>query len=167
MAAREYKRYRYVYTDGSAAPRLEPVPRRTPEQIRREQLRRQRAIEERRRRERTQVRQNQRRETLMNPGYVLFLAVAIVTVSIFCGLFLQKQSALVEQRESVYALQQELSELQRSNDILEHDIMTAANLNQIRESAEDLGMDYPDAGQIVYYSVDNDLYGAESGIYAR
>jgi hypothetical protein len=77
------------------------------------------------------------------------------------------QSTLIEQRESCYVLEQELSELQRDNDILEHDIMTAANLNQIRTSAEELGMTYPDMDHVVYYSVDNSTYGTESGIYAR
>lgn len=167
MAAREYKKFRYVYTNGSAAPRLEPVPEYTPEQRRRDELRRRRAWEEKKRRERTLVRQNQRRETLMNPGYVFFLAVAIAAVGIVCGVFLHTQSLLVEQREACYALEQELNDVQRANDILEHDIMTAANLNQIRESAEELGMTYPDAKHIVYYSVDNSSYGTESGIYAR
>lgn len=167
MAAREYKKFRYVYTNGSAAPRLEPVPEYTPEQRRRDELRRRRAWEEKKRRERSMVRQNQRRETLMNPGYVFFLAVAIAAVGIVCGVFLQKQSVLMEQREACYVLQQELSEAQRANDILEHDIMTAANLNQIRESAEELGMTYPDAEHVVYYSVDNSSYGTESGVYAR
>lgn len=167
MAAREYKKFHYVYTDGSAAPRLEPVPEYTPEQRRRDELRRRRAWEEKKRRERSLVRQNMRRETLMNPGYVFFLAVAIVAVGFVCGIFLQKQSALIEQRESCYVLEQELSDLQRSNDVLEHNIMTAANLNQIRTSAEELGMTYPDADHVVYYTVDNSTYGTESGIYAR
>ena len=167
MAAREYKKFRYVYTSGSAAPRLEPVPEYTPEQRRRDELRRCRAWEEKKRRERSLVRQNQRRETLMNPGYVFFLAVCILAVGTVCGLFLHTQSTLIEQRESCYVLEQELSELQRDNDILEHEIMTAAILNQIRTSAEELGMTYPDMDHVVYYTVDNSSYSTESGIYAR
>ena len=46
MAARQYKKFHYVYTNGSAAPRLEPVPEYTPEQRRRDELRRRRAWEE-------------------------------------------------------------------------------------------------------------------------
>ena len=167
MAARQYKKFHYVYTNGSAAPRLEPVPEYTPEQRRRDELRRRRAWEEKKKRERSLVRQNQRRETLMNPGYVFFLAIAIVAVGVTCGMFLHVQYSLIEQRESCYALQQDLSELQRDNDVLEHDIMTAANLNQIRTSAEELGMTYPDMDHVVYYTVDNSTYGTEGGIYAR
>lgn len=133
-----------------SAPAYEPRrerPQRTPEQ---EQIYRQKVLASRRNRQKAQV---------MNRGYVIFLAAATLVCALFCGTLIYIKSDINENMQKVSALETQVSELKTSNDALEKRLETSFNLDQIKQKASgELGMHYPQADQIVTYSVENSDY---------
>ncbi|MCI8991469.1 MAG: hypothetical protein HFG80_01890 [Eubacterium sp.] len=106
-----------------------------------------------------QTRRNRERESVMSRGYVAFLIAAVLTVSVVLGLYIYLQSDVLIRMKNVAALESELLDLQTDNKTLEKRIDTSVPLNEIKNKAvNELGMRYPNADQIIYYSVDSEDY---------
>ena len=165
MAARQQSRsaqtqqarrqYRMVYTEGSAAPRLEPVPKERPKQP---QPKRTREQEERLRRQQSIARRNQQRALIMNRSYVLFLVTFAMVCAIFAGVFVQQRAGLTTNMNRLAAMESQLTELRAENDALEKQIVTSVSLADIKADAKQLGLAYPGSDQVVYFSVKDDDY---------
>ncbi len=95
----------------------------------------------------------------MNPGYVLFLAVAMTVMVAVSGLYLKLQSELTTRIKHVASLKSEVLELKGKNDAEQKRIDTSINLDEIRRKAtEELGMVYPSKNQIMFFDVDSNDY---------
>ena len=83
------------YIDGNTVRKLQPNPGRRSEETHRQLQEKQRLDREQRERKRAlraAARKNQERALQMNPGYVLFLAVAMTVMVAVSGLYLKLQS---------------------------------------------------------------------------
>ena len=152
MASRnqQQRQYRMVYTDGSAAPVLEPVPEpeRPLSRREREQIAKRRKSASR----------NQQRALSFTPGFLFVLVVSTMLLAFFCGVYLKNRSELTTHMREVTRLQAEIEEMRASNDALEKRIGVSVNLNEIKKAAKDYGLTYPDEEQVRYYSIDNKDY---------
>jgi cell division protein FtsL len=146
-------KYRMVYTEGSAAPMLEPVPKEKPEPPRptrkqQEQIRARQNI----------ARRNQQRALRFNRSYLLFLAAVVLICAVGCSILVSKRTAVTASMQKVSALQEEVSSRKADNDALEKQIQTSVNLNSVKKKAKKLGLSYPSSSQVVYFSVDQKDY---------
>jgi type VI protein secretion system component VasK len=139
-----------VYTGGSEAPVLEPVPE--PERPL------SRSERERIASRRKSASRNQQRALMFNPSYLVVLAIATMLLALFCGIYVKNRVELTSHMREVTSLQGEIEKLRASNDALEKQLGVAINLNEIRDAAEDYGMSYPDEDQIRYYSIEDEDY---------
>lgn len=143
MAARQSRNsYRYennYYVYGNVVTKPEYQPRRQYEDP------------ERRRKNSRQVRKNRRHAHRMSPGYVMFISIAAVIALIICINYVQLQSSITKSSKTITAMQKELSELREENNTRYNAIMDSVNLEEIRERADQLGMVYATADQMVEY----------------
>ena len=132
-----------------AAPqRTYEVPERDTE--RRRELTRREDREAQRRQ--AQIRRNRDKALQMNPGFVLFAALAAVLVLFICVNYLQVQSNIVSTMNKIEAKELELEALKADNDLLERKIQTYTDLDYIYQVATtELGMVRPGDDQILYY----------------
>ena len=91
------------------------------------------------------------------------LAVLTVTALIVCTVFLKLNFQVQQQNYRVAVLQKEIAVLQLENEDAQKRIEDARNLYEVRERAISLGMGYPKAGNVVYYSVDDTDYMFQTG----
>jgi cell division protein FtsL len=146
-------KYRMVYTEGSAAPRLEPVPEKKPEPSRRtrrqqEQIRARQNI----------ARRNQQHALRFNRSYLLFLAAVVLICVVGCSVLVSRRTAVTASMQQVSALQEEVSSRKADNDALEKQLQTSVNLNSVKKKARKLGLSYPSSKQVVYFSVNQKDY---------
>ena len=140
-------RYRWnTYEDGSAVRELweeEEEPGRRPAEP---------EVSER-------TKQNRARARSIGIGYVAFLT-AVCLVSLFlCIHYLQLRSQLINQTETIAAMESKLSRLRADNDAYYKQAQASLDLEAIRETAlNDLDMHYAGESQIRYYSVDGESY---------
>lgn len=114
-------------------------------------LRRKRRQEQARRR----TARNRERALYMNPVYVTFLMLCTCAVFAICGVYVHLQSEVNAHMSNIATLENEVLDLQSDNDERLQRIETSVDLEQIRERAmNELGMVYPSASQIIYYTVD-------------
>ena len=114
-------------------------------------LRKKRQQEQARRR----AQRNRERALYMNPGYVMFLLACTFSVFLICAMSIHLQSQKTNYISSISSLESELVELRSDNDETELRLETSLDLQEIKEQAFALGMQYPTSDQIVYYSVEN------------
>lgn len=152
------------YIDGNTVRKLQPSPSpsRRSEETHRELVEKQRLDREQRERKRAlraAARRNQEKALQMSPGYVLFLAAAMMVLVGVCGVYLKLQAELTGRMKHVASLKSEVMELKTSNDAEQKRIDTSVNLDEIRQKAiGELGMVYPGKDQIIYFEIDNSDY---------
>ena len=130
---------RYTFEDGSAVRRLD------------EEERQQRVV---RRRASRAVRTG-----TLGRGFVLFLTAVCAAALCICIYFLQQKAEITNQYETIAKLENRYNTLKDDNDARYNEVMSSVSLEDIKEAAlTRLGMHYADAGQIRYYSVQDDSY---------
>lgn len=112
-------------------------------------------IEERRERERrlsNSIRKNREKASHMNPGYVLFLAIAAVCTLTVCANYIQLQSDITNRIKEIAKLERELSNMKIENNAEYGRITSSVDLEKIKEIAiNELGMVYANEEQVVLY----------------
>ena len=99
------------------------------------------------------------RDTGMNPGFMLFMTLAMVLTGIVCVQYIRMQSSLTTYVNQISAMEIELQSLRAENDDYESRIKGAIGLEDIKRRAMDeLGMTYASDEQIVVYSSDGTDY---------
>lgn len=141
------------YVNGNTVRELEAPARRDP--------RTRREIEEARRRKnrRNAARRNRQRAMEMNKGFVAFLSVCAVVVTLSAVMYVKMQAQLTNRMNSVANLEGQLNDLRADNDARYKSITTSVDFNHIKDVAiNQLGMSYPKEDQVVYYSIDNNNF---------
>ena len=135
------KRERYVY--GNTARALRPIE---------QEVRSPRKLS-------AKSRRNIDRDTGMNPGFMLFMTLAMVLTGIVCVQYIRMQSSLTNYVNTISAMEIELQSLRAENDDYESRIKGAIGLENIKKRAMDeLGMTYASDDQIVVYNSDGTDY---------
>lgn len=98
-----------------------------------------------------QVRRNRKKALQMSPGYVMFLTVAAVIALVVCINYVQLQARITSSSKNITAMQEELAELREENNTRYNAVMDTVNLEEIRKKADELGMVYATAEQIMGY----------------
>ncbi|MCR4842831.1 MAG: hypothetical protein K5840_06185 [Eubacterium sp.] len=113
-------------------------------------------IREKRRADRAagRTRRNRERALYMSPGYVIFLSVCACSLFAICGLYINLRAQVSDHMSTVTAMEAELVDMRSDNDETQLELETSINLDQIKDKAFALGMQYPESDQIVYYSVE-------------
>lgn len=115
--------------------------------------------EEPRRRVEPVVRKNRDRARHMSAGYVLFLATAMCVCALILVNYIQLQAELTNVTRSVADKESKLNNLKTANDEEYNRIVNSINLEDIKRIAIcDLGMNYAQEGQIIYYTKDEGDY---------
>ena len=135
------QRQRYVY--GNTARALRPIEKevRSPRKLS------------------AKSRRNIDRDTGMNPGFMIFMTLAMVLTGIVCVQYIRLQSSLTNYVSTISAMEMELQSLRAENDDYESRIKGAIGLENIKKRAMDeLGMTYASDDQIVVYNSDGTDY---------
>ncbi len=99
------------------------------------------------------------RETGMNPGFMIFMTLAMVLTGVVCVQYIRMQSSLTTYVGTISAMEMELQSLRAENDDYESRIKGAIGLENIKKRAMDeLGMTYATDDQIVVYNSDGTDY---------
>ena len=107
------------------------------------------------------ARKNRDKAANMNPGYILFLTMAMVITGYFCIQYLQLQSDITSRVKNISILESRYNELKTENDETESRIKGSVGIETIKKQAMDeLGMQYAKEDQIVTYM-------SEEGDYVR
>lgn len=158
--AMESNRRNAYRVDGNTVRRMEAAPDYRQERIRREEKKQE---EELRRRKRAAAR-NREKELRMSKSYVVFLTMAVTVFGIFCSTYVKMQSDMTSRMKKIAVLESQIADLKADNDEAYKRINTAADLENIRNTAiNDLGMFYATEDQIVYYTVDKSDYMNQYG----
>ena len=130
-------RQAYVYGNVVTKPAFEPK----------------RQYEEPQREKRTsrQVRRNRKKALHMSPGYVMFLTAAAVVALIVCINYVQLQARITSSSKNITMMQAELASLREENNTRYNAVMDTVNLDEVRKKADELGMVYATADQIMEY----------------
>lgn len=105
------------------------------------------------------ARKNIDRDTSMNPGFMLFLVMAMVVTGLACMQYIKLQSSVTNYVDRLSAMEIQLEELKAENDDYESRIKGAVGLENIKKRAmDDLGMSYASDEQIVVYESDGTDY---------
>ncbi len=104
-------------------------------------------------------RKNIDRDTGMNPGFMIFMTLAMVLTGIVCVQYIRLQSSLTTYVNTISAMEIELQGLRAENDDYESRIKGAIGLENIKKRAMDeLGMKYASDDQIVVYNSEGTDY---------
>ena len=104
-------------------------------------------------------RKNIDRDTGMNPGFMLFMTLAMVLTGIVCVQYIRLQSSLTTYVNQISAMEIELQGLRAENDDYESRIKGTIGLENIKKRAmEELGMSYASDDQIIVYNSDGTDY---------
>lgn len=134
-----YRNRRYAFEDGSAVRHLD------------EEEKQQRALRQRR--------APAVRTVTLGRGFVLFLTAICAAMLCICVYYLQQKAEITNQYETIAKLENRYNTLKDDNDARYNEVMSSVSLEDIKEAAlTRLGMHYADAGQIRYYSVQDDSY---------
>ncbi|MBQ6574796.1 MAG: cell division protein FtsL [Lachnospiraceae bacterium] len=99
------------------------------------------------------------KESGMNPGFMIFMTLAMVLTGIVCVQYIRMQSSLTTYVNTISAMEIELQSLRAENDDYEKRINGAIGLENIKKRAMDeLGMTYASDDQIVVYNSDGTDY---------
>lgn len=138
-----------VYVQGNTARRLQAVPERENEPLRKVSPR---------------TRKNRERARHMNIGSVLSMAVAMVAAGFILTWYLTLQSDITNSIKHIAALESELNELKRDNDENYNRITSDINLEEVKRVAiQELGMSYAKEGQIVIFNGEGSDYIRQTG----
>lgn len=99
-----------------------------------------------------QIRKNRDKALQMNPGFVLFTALAAICILFISINYLRVQNSIVSTMNTIETKELELEQLKANNDLLERKIQIYTDLDYIYEVAmTELGMVRPSEDQILYY----------------
>ena len=98
------------------------------------------------------------RELRESRGRLIRLVVVMVLALFVCTVFLQMSFCVQQQTYRIAVLQKELNVLRQSNDDAQKRLEDAVTMQDVQQKAQQLGMEYPKAGNVVYYSVGNEDY---------
>lgn len=96
-------------------------------------------------------------------GRLIRLVLVMIVASVVCTVFLQLNFQVQQKIYRVAVLQKEIDALRLSNEDAKKRLEDARDLYIVREKAESLGMGYPKAGHVVYYSVEDTDYMFQTG----
>ena len=146
----ENKSRRENYIVGSAARQMAAQPLRQP--LRQPQ-------QDNRIHERQAIKYNKEKAKIMNPGYVFFLSVMTICMFVVLSYYLQLRTQTDTKRQIIASIETEVAELKMDNDGRYMRAQAKTPLTEIRQRATiELGMNYPDESQVVYYNVDKADY---------
>ena len=158
---------RGIYTDGSAARRLQEIPERRRPPVNQPARRRTRPAAQRTRtvKARTaykvskETQRNRAQATSMTLGFVLFLTVVSAAVLFFCVNYLQLKAEITGRMGDVAVLESELTQLKEDNDAYYSQVTSDVDLTKIRQIAIGrLGMKYPSEKQTETYHTARSSY---------
>ena len=143
------------YVHGSTAYEI-PMPRAKPKNKTYER--------KRKKHRRNAARRNRARELYMDVRQVFFLTICVVAIAYFSLILIQTQSQIQRRMKHIAELEHQLENLKEDNDSRYKEIMTSIDYDEIKRIAiEELGMNYANKEQIIYYSIDKqnffDQYG--------
>lgn len=98
-----------------------------------------------------QVRKNRKKALHMSAGYVMFLTMAAVIALIVCINYVQLQARITSSSKNITAMQEELASLREENTTRYNAVMDTVNLDEVRKKADEMGMVYATAEQIMGY----------------
>ncbi|MDE7403913.1 MAG: cell division protein FtsL, partial [Lachnospiraceae bacterium] len=134
---------------GNTARRLQAVPERENEPLRKVS---------------TRTRKNRERARHMNIGSVLSMAIAMVAAGFILTWYLTLQADITNSTKHIAALESELNELKRDNDENYNRITSDINLEEVKRVAiQELGMSYAKEGQIVIFNGEGSDYIRQTG----
>ena len=143
------------YVNGSTVREMEVSPVRRAERPNRKQLEEQR----RKKHRRNAARRNRQRALYMSKSYVMFLTMCVAIVAFAAVSLIQIQSQVTQRMEHIAALESQLTDLKADNDARYKEIVTAVDLEYIKDVAmNELGMQYATEEQVIYYSVENNNF---------
>ena len=94
--------------------------------------------------------------------YLLFLITAIIVAFLLCINYVQCNANVTSSINKIEQLENKLFELKEENFTEENYINSKVNLIEVKRRAEeDLGMVYPEKGQIYFYKADKQDYVAQ------
>ncbi|MCR5507568.1 MAG: cell division protein FtsL [Lachnospiraceae bacterium] len=106
-----------------------------------------------------QTRRNREKAGHMNPGYILFLTLAMVMTVAICIQYLMMRATMTNMVKELSSLELNLNELKAENDDTENRIKGAVDLEEIKYRAmNELGMQYANEDQIVSYECEDTDY---------
>ncbi len=106
-----------------------------------------------------EARKNRDKAVHMNPGYVLFLSVALCVAGFVLIGYIKLQSEITASVKNIATLESQLNEVKLSNDEEYSRILSSVNLEEIKRVAiQELGMHYAQEGQIVSISGEGSDY---------
>ena len=98
------------------------------------------------------------RELRESRGRLIRLVVVMVLTLFVCTVFLQMSFCVQQQTYRIAVLQKELNVLRQSNDDAQKRLEDAVTMQDVQQKAQQLGMEYPKAGNVVYYLVGDEDY---------
>jgi len=105
------------------------------------------------------ARKNREKAEYMNPGYVLFLSIALLATGCILVGYIRLQSDITNSIKHIDSLERELNDLKLSNDEEYNRITSSIDLEEVRRIAiQELGMKYAEEGQIVVFESENNDY---------
>jgi cell division septal protein FtsQ len=135
-----------TYEDGNAVRRLDEET----EEV--ERPRKKRQVSRR-------TRENRERAMNVGIGYILFLTAVCIASVYFCIHYLQLRSELINQNETIAAMQNDLSKLTTDNDALYKSALASVSMDDVRQTAlTTLNLHYATESQIRYYDANDESY---------
>lgn len=105
------------------------------------------------------ARKNREKARHMSPGYVIFLAAALLCMGGVLVNYLQLQSEITRRAQIIASKESELNNLRLSNDEELNRIENSIDLEEIRRIAiGELGMTYASEGQVEIYTNEGNDY---------
>lgn len=98
------------------------------------------------------------REMRESRGRLIRLILVTVLTLAVCTVFLQISFRVQQQTYRVAVLQRELNVLRQENDDAQKRLEDAVAMQDVQQKAQQLGMGYPKAGNVVYYSIGDEDY---------
>ena len=98
------------------------------------------------------------RELRESRGRLIRLVIVMVLTVLVCTVFLQMSFCVQQQTYRIAVLQKELNVLRQSNDDAQKRLEDAVTMQDVQQKAQQLGMEYPKAGNVVYYLVGDEDY---------
>ncbi|MCM1086894.1 MAG: cell division protein FtsL [Muribaculaceae bacterium] len=98
------------------------------------------------------ARKNREKAEHMNAGYVFFLSIALIATGWILVNYISLQSDITNSIKHISRLESELNDLRLANDEEYNRITSSIDLEEIRRIAiQELGMQYAEEGQIVFF----------------
>ena len=105
------------------------------------------------------IKRNVEKRRGLNAGYVLYLTAMMCITGYFCMNYLNLTSSITTDLSTIARLEAQYNSLKAENDDYENRINGAVDLERIKKVAmNDLGMQYAEDDQIVYYESDDTDY---------